>query len=117
MVDKSTFGLLILSSIVLALSFRDLIFVNNTSTNDEKDLSSQASRAIEEDQINSKALNKNEDESHASDFDINESFAGDEPHKSINGDSSLSHKRQDGEKKIPSLKMKSNIQTLKFLFW
>ena len=109
MVDKSTLGLIVFSSLVLLLTFRDLVTTTKQPANKE----------------NSNQQN-NEELRHVNN-ENNDFFNNDEANSFNSGSDSLSSSSAesaaasgDGEqfvKKIPSLKMKSNMQTIKFKFW
>ena len=117
MADKS-FGLALIISLVLLLSFKDMLLISNK----EIDSSSNQQHKQKEDAANlEQPLDYNEHEHHHED-DLNENKAtknfgydDDSEHSKANLKSS-----EDGEtfvKKIPSLKMKNyNIQTIRFSF-
>jgi len=115
MVDKSTLAFIVLT-LILALSFRDMILVNTTDTSKSNDnMNTQnlnTQNNIDDD------LNFDEPEDKFHDFDENEN----ERSKKNNFDDDDNDfnfetpQEQINMKKIPSLKMKGNIQTIKFRF-
>jgi len=99
MVDRSTLGIVIFSSLVLLLTLRDVVLVKQTTETKEK-----------------AETNLNDDSS--PDFTDNKSF--DEDFETRTQEDNLKASEDNGEKfvkTIPSLKMmKGNVQHLKFLF-
>lgn len=102
MVEKSTLGLVVLTGLVVLLSFKDLLLIK-PNTQAQK---TQENKPVVLDKdfldMNNKNLN---------DFDSENGLDSTDNFENENPDESLA------EKKIPSLKMKSNVQTLKILYW
>lgn len=103
MVDKSTLGIIIFSSLVLLLTLRDVVLVKQTAGNKETTNSD----------LNDDPSSPNLADEKSFDDDFEHSAQEDSPKASqMNTDES----DEKFVKTIPSLKMKGNIQTLKFMF-
>lgn len=120
MTEKSTKVLLLLTSLVLLLSFKDLIFIHSDSTDAGRKDNEATSGSLHE--------NVARGESRASeDFDeierpgsLHEQREYDENDDFGESESGSHSSDATFEKKIPSLKMMKNtagLQTLKFKFW
>ncbi|CAF1047286.1 unnamed protein product [Brachionus calyciflorus] len=105
MVEKSTLFLVIFTSLVLVLSFKDLVLIKNSTSSEETNLESGKPISLE------KELKLDDNKNKLDDFENDEN--SDDFEQSSNVEEKIS---DDMPKKIPSLKMKSNVQTLKFLY-
>lgn len=128
MSEKSTKVLLLLTSLVLLLSFKDLIFIHSDSTDaGRKDEATTAGKGSlhdnlargenglgndDFDEIERPGASHESDNNEQKEYDENDDF-GESESSSPSSDATF-------EKKIPSLKMMKNtagLQTLKFKFW
>ena len=129
MSEKSTKVLLLLTSLVLLLSFKDLIFIHSDSTDagrkdeaattaDKGSLHENVARgengraSDDFDEIERPGAAHESDNNEQREYDENDDF-GESESSSPSSDATF-------EKKIPSLKMMKNtagLQTLKFKFW
>jgi hypothetical protein len=117
MVDKSTLGIIVFSSLVMLLTFRDLVTVKPPGDEDESNKSSQTLRTNENDELQqSKRVDEEPFKPIDDDFASSSSSSGDDQFKA-NFDPNSASGGGEFVKKIPSLKMKSNQQTLNFKFW
>lgn len=105
MVDKSTIGLIVFGSLIIMLTFRDLMYSAEKSVPVADEVDSKKDEII-----NTKLNLNNEDDSFST-----KSFDQDE-FSSQFSDASNQQAVFEPVKKIASLKMKSNMQTLKFQF-
>ena len=111
MVEKATLGVIIAISLVLALSFKDLMTIKMANASSDEDTKaakrSNDQEAFGEPVTTDSTFNaKNVD---TDDF-------GDVDSDRLDRDDADSEGEQVA-KKIPKLKIKSNVQTIKFLFW
>ena len=112
MVEKATLGVLIAVSLVPALSFKDLMTIKMASASDEdnkgKSLNTKpGSEGFGEPVVTADATSTAESKT------IDDEF-GDVDSDRLDRDDADS---EQVAKKIPKLKIKSNVQTIKFLFW
>lgn len=97
MVERFKFNLVLVCFLVLALSVKDLVFISSNSVEETNARSADA-----QPDLNAQSFtNDQKDQEEETDLENFDSNFGEE----------------DFQKKIPSLKMKSNQQTIKFLYW
>jgi hypothetical protein len=119
MVDKFS-GMVFVVSLVFLLSFKDMLFITKDieSTATPKNNAATRNQPInldtDDDDFKSDHDHDHENHQHSHDSDHD-----DESDFGSGGSEDSRAATTDGEfvKKIPSLKMKSNIQTIKFSFW
>ena len=113
-------GLVFLTSLVLLLSFKDLLFINKdvetTSTPKQARGHNQPAGPGDETGSYEDEHDAYSKQANSGGFDDEDSDAND--FGSSRPDASQSAASEtEFVKKIPSLKMKSNVQTIKFSFW
>jgi hypothetical protein len=119
MVDKFS-GMVFVVSLVLLLSFKDMLFITKNVETTATPKNAARNQPIHLDTGDDDFKSDHDDEAHDHDHHSKQGFEDD---SDFDGGSSRVQDGQpssgDGEfvKKIPSLKMKSNIQTIKFSFW
>lgn len=109
MVERSTLGILVFSALVLLLTFRDIVLVK-TPTNEASQENQQNLNNDDVFHSENNKLNELQDDDDSYERD---QYQDDKPPL----DKDVSSTSDDYDKKIPSLKIKGNTQTLKFLFW
>lgn len=128
MVEKSTYVLLLIVGVVFMLSFKDLMLIRSTQaeTKTNKQVNKNSNGQVildnfensEESDARSDAKRDtsnidSSDDADEHDFDSDNVHQHDHEHD----ESNVKLNDELNAKKIPSLKMKSNVQTLKFMFW
>jgi hypothetical protein len=133
MADSGTFKIFVITSLVLALTFKDIFLIEQTKDlngNTENDSPNRKTNDDADFAINNNkdtnTFKKNKNDGGEDDFKFNEDDPSDEDDFDSlkNDDAKFEEQNDDNDddvevkKTIPSLKMKTmNTQTIKFLFW
>jgi hypothetical protein len=113
MTDRSI-GLAIVVSLVLLLTFKDLLFVNTSVEQKQSSSRNKPNEPVNlpvNDEFNDDVDDEKSHQHHSQNDEHNDEDVLKKYQPEGNND------EDDHVKKIPSLKMKSNVQTVKFQFW
>ena len=114
MVEKATLGVIIAISLVLALSFKDLMTIKMANASSDED-NKAAKRANDPEAFGEPVTT--DSTFNAKDNNVDTDDFGDVDSDRLDRDDADSEGGEQVAKQIPKLKIKSNVQTIKFLFW
>ena len=122
MADKSV-GMVFVLFLVLLLSFKDLLFINKdvdsqstAKTNTQGDLNQPVNLDVDGEYTSHSAYHQNgEDDDHL--FHNHHDQDENDLASKMSQEEAYKTGAVDFVKKIPPLKMRSNVQTIKFLYW
>ena len=118
MANNSNHAIFLVILVVLGLSFKDLLLIKVEQKDKSTTKTADGGLAVnlkfdDTESDNKESLSFDAKENKSDDFEDDSESEDSEP----NGFTESPATSDDNVKEIPSLKMKSNVQTMKFLYW